>query len=66
MDGDGSWKKLRNDELHNLYSSPNIVRVIKSRKLRWVRHVASMGQERCSQDFGLEAGRKETTGKTKA
>jgi hypothetical protein len=32
---DGSWRKLHNDELHNLYSSSNIVRVIKSRKMRW-------------------------------
>jgi hypothetical protein len=31
----GSWRKLHNDELHNLYSSPNIVRVIKSRRMRW-------------------------------
>jgi hypothetical protein len=41
-----SWRKLHNDELHNLYSSPNIVRVIKSRKLRWARHVARMGEGR--------------------
>jgi hypothetical protein len=32
---DGSWKKLHNDELRELYSSPNIVRVIKSRRMRW-------------------------------
>jgi hypothetical protein len=32
---DGSWRKLHNDELHSLYSSPNIVKVIKSRKMRW-------------------------------
>jgi hypothetical protein len=43
---DGSWRKLHNDELHSLYSSPNIVRVIKSRMLRWVRHVARMGERR--------------------
>jgi hypothetical protein len=40
---DGSWRKLHNDELHCLYSSPNIVRVIKSRRIRWVGHVARMG-----------------------
>jgi hypothetical protein len=34
-----SWRKLHNDELHSLYSSPNIVRVIKSRKMRWAGHV---------------------------
>jgi hypothetical protein len=39
---DGSWRKLHNDELHNLYSSPNIVRVIKSRRMRWAEHVARM------------------------
>jgi hypothetical protein len=43
---DGSWRKLLNDELHNLYSSPNIVRVIKSRRMRWVGHAARMGEGR--------------------
>jgi hypothetical protein len=43
---DGSWRKLRNDELHSLYSSPNIVRVIKSRMMRLVGHVARMGEGR--------------------
>jgi hypothetical protein len=40
---DGSWRKLHNDELHNLSSSPNIVRVIKSRRMKWTGHVARMG-----------------------
>jgi hypothetical protein len=40
---DGSWRKLHNDELHDLNSSPNIVRVIKSRRM-WARHVARMGE----------------------
>jgi hypothetical protein len=39
---DGSWRKLHNDELHSLYSLSNIVRVIKSRRLRWAGHVARM------------------------
>jgi hypothetical protein len=43
---DGSWRKLHNDELHSLYSSPNIIRVIKSRGVRWAGHVARMGEER--------------------
>jgi hypothetical protein len=42
---DGSWRKLHN-ELHNLCYSPNIVRVIKSRRMRWVGHVARMGEGR--------------------
>jgi hypothetical protein len=42
----GSWRKLHNYELHSLYSSPNIVRVIKSRRMRWVGHVARMGEGR--------------------
>jgi hypothetical protein len=61
---DGSWRKLLNDELHSLYSSPNIVRVIKPRRMRWVGHVARMGGERCLLDFGWEARKQETTGKT--
>jgi hypothetical protein len=42
----GSWRKLHNDDLHCLYSSPNIVRVIKSRRMRWAGHVARMGEGR--------------------
>jgi hypothetical protein len=41
---DGSWGKLHTDELHSLYSSPNIVRVIKSRRVRWAGHVGRMGE----------------------
>jgi hypothetical protein len=44
IEEDGSWRKLHNDELRSLYSSPNIVRVIKSRRMRWTRHVAHMGE----------------------
>jgi hypothetical protein len=39
---DGSWRKLHNDELHDLYSSPTIIRMIKSRRLGWAGHVARM------------------------
>jgi hypothetical protein len=40
----GEWRKQHNEELNDLYSSPNIVRVIKSRRMRWARHVARMGR----------------------
>jgi hypothetical protein len=43
---DGLWRKLYNDELHSLYSSPNIVTVIKSRRMRWAGHVARMKEGR--------------------
>jgi hypothetical protein len=42
----GGWRKLHNKELHNLYSSPSIIRIIKSRRMRWVGHVARMGEKR--------------------
>jgi hypothetical protein len=42
----GEWRKLHNEELHNLYSSPDTIRQIKSRQMRWAGHVACMGEER--------------------
>jgi hypothetical protein len=42
----GEWRKLHNAELHNLYSSPNIIRMIKSRRMRLAGHVARMGEKR--------------------
>jgi hypothetical protein len=61
---DGSWRKLHNDELHSLYySSPNIVRMIKSRRMRWAGHVARMVEGR-GEGFGWEARKQETTRKT--
>jgi len=42
----GEWRRLHNKELNNLYSSPNILRVIKWRRMRWAGHVARMGEER--------------------
>jgi hypothetical protein len=42
----GGWRKLHNEELHNLYSSPNIIRIIRSRRMRWAWHVARMEEKR--------------------
>jgi hypothetical protein len=40
----GGWRKLRNEDLHNLYSSPSIIRMIKSRRMRWAGHIVRMGE----------------------
>jgi hypothetical protein len=53
----GDWRKLHNEELHGLYSSPSIVRVIKARRLRWVGHVARTGEMRGA--YNISAGRPE-------
>jgi hypothetical protein len=42
----GEWRKLHSEELHNLYSSPDIIRQVKSRRMRWACHIARMGEER--------------------
>jgi hypothetical protein len=57
---DGSWRKLHNDELYSLYSSSNIVRVIKTWRMRWVGHVARMGKGRGV--YGVLVGRPEDLG----
>ena len=46
MDENGEWRRLHNEELHSLYRSPNIARVIKSRRLRWAEHVNRMEEGR--------------------
>jgi hypothetical protein len=56
----GEWRGLHNEELNDLYCSPNIVRVIKSRRMRWAGHVARMGEER---GVYRKTGGKETTGR---
>jgi hypothetical protein len=53
----GGWRKLHNEELYGLYSSPSIIRVIKARRMRWVGHVASMGEVRGA--YNILVGRPE-------
>jgi hypothetical protein len=43
----GDWRKLHNEELHNLYSCPNVIRIIKSRRMRWAVYVARIGRKDC-------------------
>jgi hypothetical protein len=42
----GGWRKLHNEELHHVYSSPSIIRIMKSRRMKWAGHVARMGEKR--------------------
>jgi hypothetical protein len=58
----GGCRKLRNEDLHNLYSSSSIIRMIKSRRRRWAGHIR---EEEFIKDIGGKARRMETTGKTK-
>jgi hypothetical protein len=53
----GGWRKLHNEELHGLYSSPGIIRVMKARKMRWAGHVACMGEVRGA--YNILVGRPE-------
>jgi hypothetical protein len=62
----GDWRKLHNEELHNLYSSPNIIRMMRSRRVRWAGHVARVKEKRNVYWVFMEkARRKETTRKIK-
>jgi hypothetical protein len=61
----GGWKKLHNEELHNLYSSPSIIRRTKSRGMRWAGHVTRTGEKECTYDVSEKVRRKETIRKTK-
>ena len=57
-DGTGTWRKLHNEQTNDLYSSPNIVRMIKSRRMRWTGHVALWGREEVYTGFWLGNPRK--------
>jgi hypothetical protein len=59
------WRKLHNEELHNLYSSPSIIRMIKSKRMRWAGHVARMGRRGMHIRYCGKSRTKEATGKTK-
>jgi hypothetical protein len=62
--GTGGWRKLHNEELHNLYTSPSIIRIITLRTMSGAEHVARMGRRGINTEFGRKARRKETSCKT--
>jgi hypothetical protein len=53
----GEWRKLHNEELHDLYSSPSIIRIMKARRMKWAGHVVRMGEKRNS--YRLQVGNPE-------
>jgi hypothetical protein len=53
----GEWRRLHNKELHDLYSSPSVIRIIKSRMMRWTGHVARMGRRGTFIDYWWESQR---------
>jgi hypothetical protein len=57
------WRKLHNEELHNLYSSPSVIRTVKPRRMRWTGHVAQMGEEKRIEGIDGKSRRKESTRK---
>jgi hypothetical protein len=61
----GGWRKLHNEEFHNLHSSPSIIRTIKSKRMRWAAHVARRGQRGMHRGYWWEIQKERTTGKTK-
>jgi hypothetical protein len=61
----GKWRKLHNKELHDLYSSPSVIRIIKSRRMRLAGHVARMGKSGTLIDYWWESQRERANRKTK-
>jgi hypothetical protein len=61
----GEWRKLHNEEVHNLYSSPSVIRVTKSKRMRWTGHVARMGRRGMHIEYWFEIQKERTTRKTK-
>jgi hypothetical protein len=59
----GGWRKLHDEELYNLYGSPGIIRMIKSRKMRWAEHIARMGEQRNAYRILVGKLEGETTGR---
>jgi hypothetical protein len=53
----GEWRKMHNEELHDLFSSPSIIRIIKSRRMRWAGHVARLGRRGKRIDYWWESQR---------
>jgi len=60
----GGWRRLQNEELHNLYTSTSVVRVIKSRIVMWAGHAERRRDEKCTQNFGWKSRREKATWKT--
>jgi hypothetical protein len=61
----GGWRKLHNEELRDLYSSPSIIRIIKSRRMRWAGHVTQMGEKRIAYRLLVGKPEERATRKTK-
>jgi hypothetical protein len=61
----GEWRKLHNEELRDLYSSPSIIRIMKSSRMRWAGHVARKGRRGTRVGYWWESQRERTTRKTK-